>query len=744
MKETKLAELMQQMTTEEKIGQLIQIKGDAFFSHALINTGPDHDLALTQEQLWQVGSLLNVAGSKKVKQIQDLYLANSRLSIPLLFMGDVIHGYQTVFPIPLLQGCSWNTELITQCAYVSALESGYAGIQVNFSPMVDLVRDSRWGRVLEATGGEDPYLTSLYASSMVNAYHQAGMACCAKHFIAYGAVESGVDYQFVDISRRELFSYYLPPFQACVRSGVDLVMTAFTTFEGIPCSVHPWLLNALLRQKLDFQGIIISDYSSLAETIAHGYSSSSKEAAFYGITSTLDIEMMSDCYLSSLSSLLASGFVDKKLLDESVWRVLSLKNRLGLFENPYALANEEKEKQFILSPENLKIARSSSSESFVLLENKNAILPLTPKTKIALIGPYADNQGISGAWSIYNEKNQNTITIKQAFLERNANFAYAKGSLVLPEEEINFILSMEGKPPISSTAFTAQEMQQEAMQVASQCDVIVLALGEHYKQSGEGASRSTVDLPSLQLDLLRLLSSLKKPIVAVLFSGRPLALKELIPYLDALLWVGFPGTEGGHAISDVLFGEVNPSGRLTMSFPQTTGQNPLYYNHYSTGRPASESSPYRYTSRFQDIPPKPLYPFGYGLSYSQFEYSQLTLSKTSLSLDPNDNDSLSLSLTVKNTSAIAGKETIQLYIQDCFASVVRPVKELKHFQKLYFAPYEEKKISFTITLSDLSFWNQNLEYTVEPGEFMVFVGKNAEDTLSAKFTVCPFGNVLSF
>lgn len=741
MKETKLAELMQQMTTEEKIGQLTQIKGDAFFSHQP-NTGPKtHDLALTENQLWQVGSLLNVAGYQKVKQIQDAYLAHSRLSIPLLFMGDVIHGYQTVFPIPLLQGCSWNPELVAKCAYISALESGYAGIQVNFSPMVDLVRDSRWGRVLEATGGEDPYLASLYGASMVEAYHQAGMACCAKHFIAYGAVESGMDYQFVDISRRELFSYYLPPFQSCIQAGVDLVMTAFTTFEGIPCTVHPWLLNALLRQKLDFQGILISDYSSLVETIAHGYSSSSKEAAFYGISSTLDIEMMSDCYLSSLSFLFDSGFVNKKLLDESVWRILSLKNRLGLFENPYGLANEEKEKHFILSAENLKTARLFSSESFVLLENKHHLLPLTSQSKIALIGPYADNQGISGAWSIYNEKNQNTVTIKQAFLERNLDFLYAKGSSVLPEEEINFILSMEGNSPISpSPSSTLQEMQQEAIEVANQSDVIVLALGEHYKQSGEGASRSMIDLPSIQLDLLRLLSSLGKPIVVLLFSGRPLALKEVVPYLDALLWVGFPGTEGGHAIGDVLFGDVNPSGRLTMSFPQTTGQNPLYYNHYSTGRPADQHSPYRYTARFQDIPPKPFYPFGYGLSYAEFEYKALTLSKTTLSLDLEKNDSLTVSITVKNSSSIAGKETIQLYIQDCFASVVRPVKELKHFQKVYFAPDEEKKISFTVTLSDLMFWNQDLAYIVEPGEFKVFVGRNSEDTLEAKFVVSPMSN----
>ena len=577
---------------------------------------------------------------------------------------------------------------------------------------------------------------------MVNAYHQAGMACCAKHFIAYGAVEAGMDYQFVDVSRRELFSYYLPPFQACIQEGVDLVMSAFTTFEGIPCSVHPWLLNALLRQKLNFQGVIISDYSSLAETIAHGYSSSRKEAAFYGMTSTLDVEMMSDCYLSSLPSLLDAGFIHEKSLDESVWRVLSLKNRLGLFEHPYGLMDEEKEKHFILSPDNLKIARSCSSESFVLLENKQNLLPLTSQTKLALIGPYADNQGISGAWSIYNEKNQNTITIKQDFIERNIPFVYAKGSPVLPEEEINFILSMEGNPPIPSDhADTIEELHQEALTIAKQCDVIVLALGEHYKQSGEGASRSSVELPSIQLDLLRLLAKLGKPIVVILFSGRPLALKQVIPYVDALLWVGFPGTEGGHAIGDVLFGEVNPSGRLTMSFPQATGQNPLYYNHYSTGRPANLSLPYRYTARFQDISPKPLYPFGYGLSYSQFEYKQLTLNKTTLFLSDDENDSLLVSITVKNTSAVAGKETIQLYIQDCYASVVRPVKELKQFKQIDFAPYEEKELSFTVTFSDLSFWNENLDYTVEAGKFKVFVGKNAEDTLEAEFVVCPIGDV---
>lgn len=735
MKKEKILELLSKMTIEEKIGQLVQTRGELFLDGERIITGPQDNLSYTDEQLFQIGSILNMAGSQNIKKIQDIYLSKNRLGIPLLFTGDVINGYKTIFPIPLLQGCSWDLQLVYNCAYISSKEAGYAGIQANFSPMVDLVRDSRWGRVLESTGGEDVLLSSIYAKKIIDAYHSNNMAACAKHYIAYGAVEGGKDYNFVDMSKRELLEYYIPPFKACIESDIDMIMPAFSTFDDIPCTVNSWLLKTILREHFNFNGIIISDYSAILETIAHGYCSDKSNATLKAIKATVDIDMMTDCYLSNIKNLLNFNQITIEELDDSVLRILNLKNKLGLFENPYGNANSEKEKTFILSKENLELARKYSSESFVLLENKNNILPLNKDTKIALIGPYADNKGISGAWSIYNQKNEDTTTIKQGILTLlNTNeILYSRGCPVLEKEEIDNILAMEGQPPIPNEEKTTLEEIEQAVAIANKADIIILAIGEHYKQSGEGASRSNIEIPKIQQDLLNELSKLEKPIIAIIFSGRPLVLKSISKKVSAMLWVGFPGSEGGHSICDVLYGKVNPCGKLNMSFPQASGQCPIYYNHYSTGRPAIIPN-YRFTSRYQDIPDAPLYPFGYGLSYSKFEYSNLTLNKTILT--SKSEDFIKVSITVKNKSDIPGYEIIQLYIQDLFGDVIRLIKELKDFKKVFFESNEEKILSFDINLDMLKFLDKDLNYIAEPGKFKIYIGSNSEETLETTFTLC--------
>lgn len=734
MKQEKILELLSKMTIEEKIGQLVQTKGELFLDGERIITGPQDNLKYTDEQLFQVGSILNMAGSKNVRKIQDMYLEKNRLRIPLLFTGDVINGYKTIFPIPLLQGCSWDLDLIYNCACISSKEAGYAGIQANFSPMVDLVRDSRWGRVLETTGGEDVLLSSLYAKKIIDAYHSNNMASCAKHYIAYGAVEGGKEYNFVDMSKRELLEYYLPPFKACIEADVDMIMPAFSTFDDIPCTVNSWLLKEILRKHFNFNGVIISDYSAILETISHGYCSNKRNATLNAIKATVDIDMMTDCYLSNIKALIETNKIAIEELDASVLRILNLKNKLGLFENPYGNANPEKEKTFILSKENLELARKYSSESFVLLENKNNILPLSKNTKIALIGPYADNKGISGAWSIYNQKNEDTTTIKQALLNYldTKEILYSRGCPVLEKTEIDNILAMEGQPPIPDEQKTILEETKQAIKVAKDADVIILAIGEHYKQSGEGASRSNIEIPKIQQDLLYELSKLNKPIIAIVFSGRPLVLNSIANKVSAMLWVGFPGSEGGNSICDLLYGKVNPCGKLNMSFPQASGQCPIYYNHYSTGRPAILPN-YRFTSRYQDIPDTPLYPFGYGLSYSNFEYSNLILNKKVLTI--NSEDFIEATITVKNNSNVSGYEIIQLYTQDLFGKVIRPVKELKAFKKEFFKAKEEKNITFKINIEMLKFLDQNLNYIAEPGEFKIYIGKNSKENLETTFMI---------
>ncbi len=604
--------------------------------------------------------------------------------------------------------------------------------------MVDLVRDSRWGRVMESIGGEDPYLGQVFARAMIKAQKDIKtektkeMISCVKHFAAYGAVEAGRDYNTVDMSQREFRQYYLPAYKEAIDSGAEMIMTSFNIVNGIPATVNKWLLKDLLRNELGFKGIVISDYSAIEETIKHGVSKDKKDAAYKAITAGVDIDMMSNVYAGNLKQLVEEKLVSEELIDDAVLRVLRLKNSLGLFEDPYKNIDNREEKVFLSNKENLELARKLTTKTIVLLKNENNILPLNHKQKIALIGPYADNIAILGSWSMFSDKSKIT-TLKEAFEAKigKENVIYAKGSEILEEREINQILQSDGGTMIHTENEEEKLTQylKEAKETAKQADVIVLAIGEHYRQSGEACSRANIDISNIQKRLVNELAKLNKKIVAIMFNGRPIVLRDISEKVNGLLEAWFPGTEGANAITDIIFGDANPSAKLTMSFPQATGQCPIYYNHYNTGRP--HESNVRYVSRYQDIPTESYYPFGYGLSYSKFIYSCLNLSNKVLTKD----SKIKASVKIKNDSNRIGEEIVQLYIQDLVAKVVRPVKELKAFQKVVILPKQEKEVTFEISEDMLKFWDENLRYDSENGDFKVYIGTNSEDTLFDTFSL---------
>ena len=603
--------------------------------------------------------------------------------------------------------------------------------------MVDLVRDSRWGRVMESIGGEDPYLGQVFARAMIKAQKDIKtektkeMISCVKHFAAYGAVEAGRDYNTVDMSQREFRQYYLPAYKEAIDSGAEMIMTSFNIVNGIPATVNKWLKD-LLRNELGFKGIVISDYSAIEETIKHGVSKDKKDAAYKAITAGVDIDMMSNVYAGNLKQLVEEKLVSEELIDDAVLRVLRLKNSLGLFEDPYKNIDNREENDLLSNKENLELARKLTTKTIVLLKNENNILPLNHKQKIALIGPYADNIAILGSWSMFSDKSKIT-TLKEAFEAKigKENVIYAKGSEILEEREINQILQSDGGTMIHTENEEEKLTQylKEAKEAAKQADVIVLAIGEHYRQSGEACSRANIDISNIQKRLVNELAKLNKKIVAIMFNGRPIVLRDISEKVNGLLEAWFPGTEGANAITDIIFGDANPSAKLTMSFPQATGQCPIYYNHYNTGRP--HESNVRYVSRYQDIPTESYYPFGYGLSYSKFIYSCLNLSNKVLT----KNSKIKVSVKIKNDSNRIGEEIVQLYIQDLVAKVVRPVKELKAFQKVVILPKQEKEVTFEISEDMLKFWDENLRYDSENGDFKVYIGTNSEDTLFDIFSL---------
>ena len=736
MKINNIIDLLNEMTLEEKIGQMVQVAGDIFLLDDInVSTGPLKNLNLTNEMLYNVGSILNVIGAERVKKVQDEYLSKSRLKIPLLFMDDIINGYKIAFPIPIAQGCTWNVNAIKEMAEISAMESNIAGANVNFSPMVDLSRDARWGRVMEAIGGEDPYLGEIFAKTIVNAYQGKNiskvgkLASCVKHIAAYGAVESGRDYNTVDMSEREFRQYYLPAYKAAIDSGVEILMTSFNILNGVPATVNKWLIQEIIRKELGFKGIVISDYGAIEETIAHGYSENEKEAARHAINAGVDIDMMSGIYANQLKDLCLEDKEIENKVDESVLRILRLKNKLGLFENPYGNIDEKKETTYLMNPINLERTKKLTEETFVLLKNKNHVLPIKEGKKIALIGPYGDNIGITGSWSMFSDRTKNDTILKILKEKIGDNLLYAKGCEILRQDEINKIFSAEGLPllNIKDESKKEKELMKLAIEVAKKSDIVIVALGEHYRQSGEACSRSDISLSINQIELINELHKLSKPMIMILFSGRPIQLSNVEDKLDGILEVWFPGTMGAKAITEVILGQTNPSGKLTMSFPQNSGQCPIYYNHYSTGRPHSKDS--RFMSRYQDIPTESFYPFGYGLSYCEFEYKELKVNKKKMK----KNDRIRVTAKIENKSDYEGYEVIQLYIQDLFGSVVRPVKELKAFKKEYFAPYEVKYVKFDIDVNMLKFWNEKLEYVAEQGKFKVFVGGDSVNLLEQEF-----------
>ncbi len=738
MKQSELVDLLGRMTLREKIGQLVQLDGGCFGTDA-VAVGPRAKLGVTQEDVDVCGSVLNVLGAEEVHRIQDAYLERSRLKIPLVFMADVIYGYQTCYPIPLGLGATWDPELIREDYNLIAEEAVADGCMVTFSPPVDVVRDARWGRCLEMPG-EDPYLSSRFARAMVEGFKgdgtpQKSLASCVKHFAGYGAPEAGREYNTVDMSEWRLRNEYLPPYRAAVEAGCDLVMTSFNTIDGIPATANRWLMHDVLRDEWGFDGPIITDYAAIDELRAHGVAANRREAAKLAMNATVDIDMKTPCYAHELEALIETGEVSLEQIDTACMRVLELKNRLGLFEDPYRTCSPERRTEVTCTPERLESARKTCDEALVLLKNEGGLLPLTTggnAPRVALIGPYANSRDIIGMWAIHADKTH-SVTLAEAFAEvlGDDGFAWAQGCPTLDDYSE---LGEFGKIPAfgapTGEGADLETMAAEALELAASSDVVVMALGEHMLQSGEGGARTDITIPAPQKRLLKRVRALGKPVVLVLFNGRPLALTDVIDDCDAIVEAWFPGTAGGRSVADVLFGTVNPSGRLTVSFPHNVGQEPLYYAQFSTGRPAKTSAHSgRFVSRYMDCPNDAMFPFGYGLSYHTARYDNLRLSADELTAD----GVIEVSIDVTNEGDIAGTEVVQLYIHDKVATRVRPMLELRDFARVELAPRERRTVTFILREEALRFWTPEHGWASEPGAFEVMAGPNSRDLLVGEF-----------
>ena len=705
----KVEALLRQMTLEEKIGQLNQYTGDN------AATGPITINPNKQAEIKQglIGSMLNILGTKYTRQYQELAM-QSRLKIPLLFGQDVIHGYKTTFPIPLAEAASWDLEAMELTARIAATEAAAAGIHWTFAPMVDISRDPRWGRVMEGAG-EDTYLGSKIAYARVKGFQGnlgdvTSVMACVKHFAAYGAAVGGRDYNSVDMSNRMLWETYLPPFKAALDAGAATFMNSFNDLNGIPATGNAYLQRDILKEKWNFKGFVVSDWGSIGEMVNHGYAKDNKEAALAAITAGSDMDMESNAYRYHLAQLVKEKKVPMALIDDAVKRILRKKFELGLFDDPFKFNNEEREQKALNNPEHRKVARAMAAKSIVLLKNEKGILPLSKSTKtIAFIGPlvkeYKQNMGF---WSVelpeldYTKEIVSQWDGLQNKVGKNTQLLYAKGCDIEGDNTEGFA---------------------EAIAVANQADVVILSIGERRDQSGEAKSRSNLRLPGVQEELVKAIQATGKPVVVLINAGRPLIFNWTADQVPAILYTWWLGSEAGNAIADVLFGDYNPSGKLPISFPREEGQIPIYYNHFNTGRPAPNETATNYVSAYIDLKNSPKFPFGYGLSYTTFNYSDLQLSKKVMK----KNETITVSFTLTNTGKFDGEEVVQLYLKDQVGSVVRPVKELRDFQKVFLKARASQKITFTIDKEKLAFYNAKLEWAPEPGAFEVQLGASSAD-----------------
>lgn len=720
--------LMGKMTLDEKLGQLnLPVSGDITTGQA----GSSNIAKKIEEGL--VGGLFNIKTVAKIKEVQRIAVERSRLKIPLIFGMDVIHGYETVFPIPLGLSCSWDMNEIERSARVAATEASADGICWAYSPMVDIARDPRWGRIAEGSG-EDPYLGSLIAKAMVKGYQgnlsgKSDIMACVKHYALYGAAEAGRDYNSTDMSENRMFNEFLPPYQAAVDAGVGSVMASFNDINGTPATANKWLLTDVLRKRWGFKGFLVTDYTGINEMSAHGLGDLQTVSAL-ALKAGIDMDMVGEGFLTTLKRSLQEGKVTQAEIDWACRKVLEAKYKLGLFSDPYKYCDEHRAATEIFTDANRATARNIAADCFVLLKNQGNVLPLKKGGTIALVGPLADNkENMTGTWSVAANF-EKSISLLQGLKDvagENTKIVYAQGSNLDADSVFEARAGMFGKP-LHRDHRPAAGIIQDAVNAANQADIVVAALGESAEMTGEASSRSFIGIPQAQQDLLKALLATGKPVVLVLFTGRPLTIKWENDVTPAILNVWFGGTEAGHAIADVLFGSVNPSGKLTATWPQNVGQVPIYYNHKNTGRPLEGKWFQKFRSNYLDVSNDPVYPFGYGLSYTHFTYSDLSLSSTSLK----GNQTLTATVTITNDGQLEGKEVVQLYIRDLVGSITRPVKELKGFQKIDLKAGESRKVSFSITPNDLKFYNGDLKYDWESGDFVIMVGGNSRDVTSAR------------
>ncbi len=724
-------DLMKQMTLEEKIGQLnLLTPGGGVATGAVVSKGVEEKIASGQ-----VGGLFGVIGEAKIRQAQELAMTKSRLKIPLIFGSDVIHGYKTTFPIPLALSCSWDMMMIENSARIAATEATADGLCWAFSPMVDIARDPRWGRIAEGAG-EDPYLGSKVSAAMVRGYQGTNLAsdntlmACVKHFALYGAAEGGRDYNTADMSKLKMYNYYLPPYKAAIDAGCGSVMSSFNVVDYIPATGNKWLLTDLLRKQWGFTGFVVSDYTSVNEMIDHGLGDLQQVSAL-SLKAGLDMDMVGEGFLTTLKKSLQEGKVTQQDIDGACRRVLEAKYKLGLFTDPYRYCNADRAKREVLSEEKKRAAREFATRSAVLLKNNNQVLPLKKSGSIALIGPLAnDKNNMLGTWAVSGDRSL-SIPVLEGMKNgggSNVMVTYAKGANISDDTVFAKKVNVFGTR-IDIDKRSPQEMLDEAVALSNQSDVIVAVVGEASEMSGESANRTTLGLPESQVTLLKALKKTGKPLVLVIMAGRPMTLPWEEENADAILFTWHAGQEAGNAVADVLFGNYNPSGKLTTSFPRNVGQVPVYYNHLNTGRPNPGDKFEKFKSNYLDVGNSPLYPFGYGLSYTRFTYSDLKLSSNTM----DQSGSITATIRVTNAGDYDGEEVVQLYIRDMVASISRPVKELKGFQKISLKKGESREVSFTIGVNDLKFYNSDLDFVAEPGDFKLFIGGNSRDVKEADF-----------